>query len=47
MKYILIGRGKMGKLIRETASAAGDEIQAAFGMMIWTSWAGWAKWPTW
>ena len=31
MKYILIGRGKMGKLIRETASAAGDEIQAAFG----------------
>ena len=31
MKYILIGRGKMGKLIRETASAAGDEIQASFG----------------
>ena len=31
MKYILIGRGKMGKLIRETATAAGDEIQAAFG----------------
>ncbi len=31
MRYILIGRGKMGKLIRETATAAGDEIQAAFG----------------
>ena len=31
MKYILIGRGKMGKLLRETASAAGDEIQASFG----------------
>ena len=31
MKYILIGRGKMGKLIRETAAAAGDEIQASFG----------------
>lgn len=30
MKYILIGRGKMGSLIRETAQAAGDEIQAAF-----------------
>ena len=31
MRYILIGRGKMGKLIRETATAAGDEIQASFG----------------
>ena len=30
MKYILIGRGRMGSLIRETAQAAGDEIQAAF-----------------
>lgn len=30
MKFILIGRGKMGSLIRETAQAAGDEIQAAF-----------------
>lgn len=30
MRYILIGRGKMGTLIRETAQAAGDEIQAAF-----------------
>ena len=30
MRYILIGRGKMGSLIRETAQAAGDEIQAAF-----------------
>ena len=30
MKYVLIGRGKMGSLIRETAQAAGDEIQAAF-----------------
>ena len=30
MNYILIGRGKMGSLIRETAQAAGDEIQAAF-----------------
>lgn len=31
MKYILIGRGKMGRLIQETAQAAGDEIQASFG----------------
>lgn len=31
MRYILIGRGKMGTLIRETAAAAGDEIQASFG----------------
>ena len=31
MRYILIGRGKMGRLIQETARAAGDEIQAAFG----------------
>lgn len=31
MKYILIGRGKMGRLIQETARAAGDEIEAAFG----------------
>ncbi len=31
MRYILIGRGKMGRLIQETAQAAGDEIQAAFG----------------
>lgn len=31
MKYILIGRGKMGRLIQETAQAAGDEIEAAFG----------------
>ena len=30
MRYILIGRGKMGTLIRETAQAAGDEIQASF-----------------
>ena len=31
MKILLIGRGKMGTLIRETAAAAGDEIEAAFG----------------
>ncbi|MEY8386611.1 4-hydroxy-tetrahydrodipicolinate reductase [Oscillospiraceae bacterium 38-13] len=31
MKYILIGRGRMGRLIQETARAAGDEIEAAFG----------------
>ena len=31
MRYILIGRGKMGTLIRETAAAAGDEIEAVFG----------------
>ena len=31
MRYVLIGRGKMGRLIQETAQAAGDEIQAAFG----------------
>ena len=31
MRILLIGRGKMGTLIQETASAAGDEIEAAFG----------------
>lgn len=31
MRYILIGRGKMGRLLQDTASAAGDELQAAFG----------------
>ena len=31
MKIILIGRGKMGRLIRETAHAAGDEVEAVFG----------------
>ena len=30
MKLILIGRGRMGTLIRETAQAAGDEVVAAF-----------------
>lgn len=31
MKIVLIGRGKMGRLIRETAHAAGDEVEAVFG----------------
>ena len=31
MRIVLIGRGKLGTLIRETAAAAGDEIEAAFG----------------
>ncbi len=31
MKLLLIGRGKMGRLIAETAKANGDEITAAFG----------------
>ena len=31
MKIVLIGRGKMGRLIEETARAGGDEIVAAFG----------------
>ena len=31
MRFLLIGRGKMGRLIQETAQAAGDEIEAAFG----------------
>ena len=31
MRYLLIGRGRMGRLIQETAQAAGDEIQASFG----------------
>ena len=31
MKILLIGRGKMGKLIQSTAAAAGDEVVAAFG----------------
>ena len=31
MKIILVGQGKMGALIRETARAAGDEIVASYG----------------
>lgn len=31
MKIILIGRGKMGRLIEQTALAAGDEVVASFG----------------
>jgi len=31
VRYILIGRGKMGRLLQETARTAGDEIEAAFG----------------
>ena len=31
MRFLLIGRGKMGRLIEETARAAGDEIVASCG----------------
>ncbi len=31
MKLLLIGRGKMGQLIRTTAQSEGDEIVAEFG----------------
>lgn len=31
MRFLLIGRGKMGRLIAETAQANGDEVVAAFG----------------
>ena len=31
MKILLIGRGKMGRLIQEPAAAAGDEVAAALG----------------
>ena len=31
MRFLLIGRGKMGRLIAETAAAAGDEVVAALG----------------
>jgi len=31
VKIVLIGRGKMGRLIQETARAAGDEVEAVFG----------------
>lgn len=31
MRLLLIGRGKMGRLIAETARANGDEVAAAFG----------------
>ena len=31
VRYILIGRGKMGRLLQETARAAGDQVEAAFG----------------
>ena len=30
MKILLIGRGKMGRLLEETARAGGDETAAAF-----------------
>lgn len=41
MKLLLIGRGKMGRLLRETAQAAGDQVAAAFGredlgQLAWT-----------
>lgn len=31
MRFLLIGRGRMGSLIRQTAEAAGDECEAVFG----------------
>lgn len=31
MKLLLIGRGKMGRLIAETAQAGGDQVVASFG----------------
>ena len=31
MRFLLIGRGKMGRLIEETARTNGDEVVAAFG----------------
>lgn len=31
MRIVLIGRGRMGRLIQETARAAGDEVEAVFG----------------
>lgn len=31
MRFLLIGRGKMGKLLAETARSGGDEVVAAFG----------------
>lgn len=31
MKFLLIGRGKMGKLLAETARSGGDEVVAALG----------------
>ena len=31
MRFLLIGRGKMGRLIEATAQANGDEVVAAFG----------------
>lgn len=31
MRFLLIGRGKMGRLIQETARSGGDEIVAALG----------------
>ena len=30
MKILLIGKGKMGRLIRDIATANGDEVVAAF-----------------
>ena len=31
MRFLLIGRGKMGRLIQETALAGGDEVVEALG----------------
>lgn len=31
MRFLLIGRGRMGSLIRQAAEAAGDECEAVFG----------------
>ena len=40
MRIVLIGRGKMGTLIRETAAAAGDG-EAFIGPVLSASWADW------
>lgn len=43
MRMLLIGRGKMGTLIQQTAQAAGDEVVAALAGRIWDSWLPWER----
>ena len=47
MRILLIGHGRMGRLIEQTALAAGDQIAGVVGLDNTGSWTPWAGWPTW
>ncbi len=43
MRYILIGRGKMGRLLQETARPPATRWKRLLAAKIWTSWVGFGK----